>query len=275
MIKYNINTFLIVLFNTSLINLVSAQEHVASRLQDIKIPSVQYKRVNAAAGSFAYWLRNLPLKPKGSPVLDYRGLVYKKGSDTTVAAVVDWNIHGKRMEQCIDILVRFYAEFLWENKRKSEMIFPLPGGYYLKWNDWQVGMRPFFKGIDVTMKKITEPDSSRSSFESYLRTVFAESHTQQFYHSYQRITRRNVQIGDFIVKKGTKSHAIMIVDLALNNSGDLLALIGHGDTPACQFYLLNYKKTNPWFPLNFKEEKLPLPIRRIMTWDGLRRFSKK
>jgi len=250
-----------------------SQDQPSFRLQDIKIRQPYFKRTESVPGTFAQWLRNLPIKPSGSPVLDYRGLIYKSADDTTVAAVVDWDIRGKRMEQCMDILVRLYAEFLWSNNRKRELIFPLPGGYHLKWLDWQIGMRPFFKGVKVTMKKTAGEDSSRNNFESYLWTIFAESHTQQFYHGFKSIDPRDLQIGDFIVKKGTKSHAVMIVDLIRNDSGEMMALIGHGDTPACQFYLLNYRKNNPWFPIDFKEAKLPLPIRRVMTWDGLRRFS--
>ena len=81
-----------------------------------------------------------------------------------------------------------------------------------------------------------------------------------------------MQIGDFIVKKGTKGHVVIIVDLARNKEGNLIALIGQGDTPACQFYLLNYKKDNPWFPINTTNEVLPLPIKKEMRWEGLRRF---
>lgn len=251
-----------------------SQEARNLTIKSIELPDSSFNRVVCKPGTFAYWLRNLPLKPKDSPVLDYRGLVYKKGTDSTVAAVVNWNMQGKRLEQCMDILVRFYAEYLWENNRYGDIVFPLPGGYYLRWNDWKSGKRPYFKGIDVHLKKHENPDSSRTSFERYLRIVFAESHTQQFYFAYERIVPKNIQIGDFIVKRGSKSHAVMIVDLAWNNKGDTLALIGHGDTPACQFYILNYRRDDPWIPLDFNKEKIPLPIRREMSWDGLRKFPK-
>ena len=67
----------------------------------------------------------------------------------------------------------------------------------------------------------------------------------------------------------------MIMDLAVNKDGDLIALIGHGDTPACEFYLLAYKSDEIWFPIDPAANRLPLPIKRIMTWDGLRRFQKR
>ena len=52
----------------------------------------------------------------------------------------------------------------------------------------------------------------------------------------------------------------MIIDLAQNAQGKLIALIGNGDTPACQFFLLNFKQNNPWIPLHFQQETLDLPL---------------
>jgi hypothetical protein len=85
--------------------------------------------------------------------------------------------------------------------------------------------------------------------------------------------RRNLQIGDIIIKRGTKGHAVIVVDLAKNEIGDMIVLIGNGDTPACQFFLLNHKRNKPWFSVDFNRERLDLPLKRKITWDGLRRFD--
>jgi hypothetical protein len=66
---------------------------------------------------------------------------------------------------------------------------------------------------------------------------------------------------------------VLIADMAVNKHGDLIALVGNGDTPACQFFLINYKKDEAWIPLDFDSENLLLPLRRKMSWDGLRRFN--
>ena len=173
----------------------------------------------------------------------------------------------------MDILVRLYAEYLWYKKQVGNFILPIPGGHWLEWQEWRAGFRPVFRGIDVSMFRSAQPDSSLQSYMTFLNTVYSESHTQQFYHAYKPVERREVLIGDIIIKKGTKGHAIMIVDLAKNEHDQLIALIGNGDTPACQFFLLNFKKDNPWIPLDFDQERLSLPLKRRMTWDGLRRFS--
>jgi len=172
----------------------------------------------------------------------------------------------------MDILVRLYAEYIWQNDRAAELCLPLPSGEWLRWLDWRQGLRPVFKGVQMKLKLSAAPDSSFLNYEKYLRLIYSESHTQQFYHALQRIDIADLQIGDFIVSRGSKSHAVMIVDLAKNNENQLIALVGHGDTPACEFYLLSCRDRNPWFPVRFTEEKLPLPIKRQMKWAGLRRF---
>ncbi len=260
---------ILIVFQIFFISKVKAQNTIG----DIPLPSAEYTRVAVDKGGFAQWLRNLPLEKKGSPVLDFRGNVFKSGEDTIVAAVVRWNISGRRLEQCMDIVIRMYSEYLWQKEEVKNLGFPLPGGTWLYWDSWKAGFRPYFEGLNVNLRQTTRPDSSYSSFKVYLYTIFSESHTQQFYNSYKHVERGKIHVGDYIVRKGTKGHAVMIVDLAINTKGDLIALIGNGDTPACQFFLLNHARDNPWVPLCLESEVIPLPLRRKMSWDGLRRFD--
>jgi hypothetical protein len=239
----------------------------------IPLPDPQYKRVQLDPDSFGSWLRRLSLKPAGSPVLDYRSRIYKTAEDSVVGAVVAMDISGRRMEQCMDVLVRLYAEYLWQQSQAIRLKLPLPGRYWLAWQDWAAGLRPRYRGTHVSLIQNSTSDHSEANYRAYLREVYAASATQQFYYSYQSLDREMAQPGDFIVKKGRKRHAVMIVDIARNPEGEEIALIGHGDTPACQFFLLRYSEDNLWFPLGNGKNVLPLPIRRKMTWDGLRRFE--
>ena len=77
---------------------------------EIPLPSADYHRLPAGPGSFAAWLRQRPLKNKDLPVLDYRGRIFKAAGDSVVAAVLDLDIKGRRLEQCMDIIIRFRAE---------------------------------------------------------------------------------------------------------------------------------------------------------------------
>lgn len=235
-------------------------------------PPDGYERIRADSSSFAFWLRKMPLLPENSPVKDFKDRLCKKSNDSTVAAVVAYDIKGRNLDQCMDILLRFWAEYLIENNRQYAIQFPLPDGLILRWTDWANGLRPKFKGAHFYLKKNANPDNSTRNFERYLNTIFEYSGTQTFFHYYKYINPDSLQIGDFIVKKSNKGHTVMIVDLVYDKKGNFVALIGQGDTPACQFYLLNYQKDNPWFPIDITKEVLPLPIKKEIRWKGLRRF---
>ena len=246
-------------------------ETIENRIQ----PPAGFQRISVEPNSFAAWLRKLPLLPANSPVKDYKNRIFKKSADSTVAAVVAYDIRGKKLDQCMDILLRFYSQYFIENGKSNDIRFPMPDGLILSWADWTAGNRLYFKGLHFYLKKTARPDSSFHNFQSYLNTLFEYSGTQAFYHYYRSIPLSELEIGDFIVKKGDKSHAVMIVDLAQNAASQLIALFGQGDTPACQFYLLKQPDGNPWFPIDPNNATPALPIKKIMYWDGLRRFGEK
>ncbi len=173
----------------------------------------------------------------------------------------------------MDILMRLRSIYLQQTGRQKVISFPLPDGLLLSWQDWQSGQRPVFKGLHFRLIQSAGIDSSAANFEHYLRTLFNYSGTQTFYHYYPKMDPSTLRIGDFIVKKGRKGHAVMIVDLAQNKAGQRVALFGQGDTPACAFYILNYRKGQPWVPIDFSKKVIPLPIKKKMSWDGLRRFG--
>ena len=222
--------------------------------------------------SFGNYLRQLPLLPDSSNVLDFQNNIRVNHSDSSLARVIAINIKGQRLWQCMDILIRIHVDFLQQQKEPQKINYPLPEGTMLSWPEWQKGIRPFFSGLHFKKKSIAAPDSSSAAFQRYLNKLFEFSGTQTFFYYYPQLELDELQAGDFIVKKGKKGHAVMIVDLALNDQGERIALIGQGDTPACQFYLLKNKDGSPWFQISNTAIYPDLPIRKKMYWSGLRRF---
>ncbi|MBD3224662.1 MAG: hypothetical protein GF313_08025 [Caldithrix sp.] len=235
-------------------------------------PPEGFQRINIPSNSFGAWLRKMPLQKAGNPVLDYRGHIHLESKDTTLAAVTAMDIAGRKLHQCMDVILRLYAEFQIEKSNIRAIGFPLPDGLRLPLWSWINGYRPTFRGLHFRLKRSAGADSSLKSIQEYLRTIFYYSNTQTFYHHYKPIDRTDLQIGDFIVKKGKQGHAVLFVDLVQNPDGKMKALVGQGDTPACQFYLLNSDHGSPWISLDLTSDALSLPISKKMFWDGLRRF---
>ncbi len=149
--EHKISVLLLIIF---LLSDVRAQ----STIEEIAVPDSTYRRITVNEQSFADWLRSRKILPSGSPVLDYRGRRYKAATDTTVAHVMDIDIVNRRLEQCMDILVRLYSEYSWQIDKKEDLAYPLPGGYLLSWSDWRSGQRPVFKGVQVSMQYKNKPD---------------------------------------------------------------------------------------------------------------------
>ena len=231
-----------------------------------------FERLPAAPGSFAAFLRHLPLRADGTPVKNFRGQIFKKSTDPTVAAVIDLDLHQKKLEQCMDVLQRFYAEYLITQSRFGEIKFSLPDKSLLAWFDWRDGWRPQRDGGEFPLNKTAPIDSSRASFEAYLREIFYYSGTETAYFGLEKISPLQIDIGDMLIKRGRRGHAVMIVDLAVNKSGDKIAIFAQGDTPACEPYILKLKDGSPWFSLDFSTPAPNLPISKKMNWDGVRRF---
>ncbi|MGD9487871.1 MAG: DUF4846 domain-containing protein [Calditrichaceae bacterium] len=275
----NLAVFLLIFLNNSgLFGQIRYQDPQAYGLQKFETieerfpPPRGFKRLPAEKGGFAEYLRNLPLMPPETAVLDYRGKISVNSGDTTLAAVTAIDISGRNLEQCMDILIRIRADYLWTSGLKKQIVFPLPDGLAFSWNQWAEGYRPDFAGLHFFLRKISGQDFSHDNYEKYLRVIFEYSGTQTFYHFYKDIPAVELQIGDFFVKKGRKGHAVMIMDLAKDEYGNLAALVAQGDTPACPLYILKYKNKELWFPIDISQKHLPLPIKKKMGWDGLRRF---
>ncbi len=237
-------------------------------------PPSGFQRVKVDSGSFAAYLRKLPVVPDTNNVLDFKNRIRIKEGDSSLAAIVPIAISGKRLWQCMDILIALKIEYLKNKNRKQQIEFPLPDGTELSWSEWRNGIRVEFKGANFYKNQIAKYDESSKNFTRYLNTIFSYSNTQTFYHNYPQQSFAFLKPGDFITKKGKKGHAVLIVDLAINDQNEKVALIGQGDTPACQFYLLKNKDGSAWFKISPKTNYPDLPIRKKMYWSGLRRFTK-
>ncbi|KAA3610223.1 MAG: hypothetical protein D8M58_06660 [Calditrichaeota bacterium] len=236
-------------------------------------PPVGYLRVKTDSNSFAAYLRNLPAI--NDNVLDFKNNVRIENGDSSLALVVPVSIKGNRLWQCMDIILLFQTDFLSRSNKVDKINFPLPDGTNLSWAEWKDGIRPEFSGDRFAKSVSSGKDSTAKNFQRYLNNIFSYSGTQTFYHHFSKVSLDSIKPGDFIVKKGKKGHAVLIVDVAINKQNEKVVLIGQGDTPACQFYLLKNKQGSPWFKI-LSNTKFPnLPIRKKMYWSGLRRFLHK
>jgi hypothetical protein len=194
-----------------------------------------YKRKPVPENSFAFYLRNLPLKPHGTKVQYYNGAVKDKAGVYT--AVVDLPIGNRDLHQCADAVMRLYAEYLYQQKRYNEICFNfLSDGKPRCFDEHVAGNRSY------------------QSFWKYMEYVFAFANTGSLYDQMLPVKHiRDLKPGDvFIEKKTPYGHAVLVADMAVDESGNPLYLLVQSYMPAQEIQVLvnpSDGHLSPWYKI--------------------------
>ena len=194
-------------------------------------PPAGFARVAAAADSWAAWLRGLPLKPPGSPVLTYTGA--PKWRQDVHAAVIDIDVGGRDLQQCADAIMRLRGEWLFA------------AGRPIAFDDTDGKRRAFsLRG-----------KSDHAAFRKYMDLVFAYAGTYSLEHELKPVPLGEIQIGDVFVKGGFPGHAVLVADMVWNaQSGERRFLLIQSYMPAQEMHVLKDPASpegSPWYPAAF------------------------
>jgi hypothetical protein len=154
-----------------------------------------YKRVEAAKGSFAAWLRELPLKKDGSKVMLYNGS--EKWRQDVHAAVINMDVGKHDLQQCADAVMRLRSEYLFGTGQLDKIHFNFTSGHKAAYLKWAEGYRPAINGNNVTFSKKAAKDLSYAEFRKYLHTVFTYAGTLSLSRELKPVRGKgNIQAGD-------------------------------------------------------------------------------
>lgn len=218
-----------------------------------------YNRVFTSSGSFAAWLRKLPLKPEGSPVKLWNGeLKYTQGIH---AAVVDLDFIGGNLQQCIDVIIRLRAEYLRSAGREDEIAFSYSCcSEKIEWKKWKNGWRTKISNpagkASFTWIKTQQPDSSEKNFRAYLYNVMNYAGTLSLSRDMIKTDVEKMEAGDAFVEGAAPGlgHGVIILDMAVSKEGKKVVLLGQSYNPAENLNVLKSDgPLSPWFELDFKE----------------------
>lgn len=217
------------------------------------------RRVDSASGSYAAFLRTLPLKTHGTPVRDYNGNVVHWGRD--LGAVLDIDLVGAEsgadLQQCADVAVRLFAEYHWRSDTADQLDMPLQNGQRVRWRDWRQGTRGKVVGNRHRFSRAANADDSYATFRGYLAYVMNWLGSAGVKRSAKAIDEADVGAGDLYVQNSTGNigHVSVILDRCDTDSGSLY-LVGEGFMPAQDAHVM-----------------LPSPGEGVGAWftlDGLR-----
>ncbi len=220
----------------------------AQRVGDISAPR-GYTRVK---GSYAEFMRGLPLKRKGSKVQLYTG--GDANFQWLSTAVIDLPLLSNA-EQCADITMRLRAEYLFSQGRYSEIRFTEVNGKRLQ-----------YRG-----------GGSRKALEKFLRKAYGMCSTFSVSRETEPRKISEVQPGDVLVyparRRKRLGHALIVIDVARKGK-KVAVMCAEGNTPAREPHIVRNLNPveNPWFFFNGDESTLWVSVFRFNK-DELRHYQ--
>jgi len=215
-----------------------------------------YKRAKSAPDTFEDWLRNLPLKEGSPPVYLYNGR--KKSNQSAHFAVVDIDTGVKNLQQCADAVIRLRAEYLYSIGDYDGIHFNFTSGDKADFTEWTEGYRPVVNGNRVRWVKSGVEEQSYENFKKYLERVFIYAGSYSLSRELQDVQDVNeMKIGDVFIQGGFPGHAVIVVDMAVNEgTGKKLFLLAQSYMPAQDIHILensNNSRLSPWYEVDFGE----------------------
>ncbi len=230
----------------------AAKAKNADRLIDRITPPEGFERISAAKGSFAEWLRNLPLRPPHTPVRLYDGRL--RYTQDRHVAVIDIDTGKRNLQQCADAIMRLRAEYLLATGRTRDIAFNYTNG----------------KRVAYRSKA-----SNRKAFQRYMIGIFAYAGTYSLEREMKPVSLADMKIGDVFIKGGFPGHAVLVVDMVENRTtGEKRFLLMQSFMPAQDMHILKNPRSadaTPWYTLPDPDSKLITPD-WIFKAKTLRRF---
>jgi hypothetical protein len=205
-----------------------------------------YTRTFSDSLAFGSYLRNVELQAIGSEVHLFNGEVK---SNKIHAGILKFDVGTKDLQQCADACMRLRAEYLYSQKRYTEIQFSFTNGFVANYGEWRKGKRILVNGNNVNWSTAGKADTSHTSFRLYLDKVYTYAGTLSLQNSLKATSFTKLQIGDLIVQGGSPGHAVTIVDMAQNEEGKTIVLIAQSYMPAQEIHVvqnLSDASLSPW-----------------------------
>ncbi|RMG71966.1 MAG: hypothetical protein D6722_06075, partial [Bacteroidetes bacterium] len=173
-----------------------------------------YARPEVPAGSFAEWLRALPLRPGRPQVRLHDGRL--KGNQSAHHAVVAIDVGQRDLQQCADAVMRLRAEYLYGCGHWEDIHFNFTSGDRADYRRYREGYRAQIAGNSVRWVKTARPDDSYAAFRRYMDLVFSYAGTWSLEQELELIPVAELAAGDVFIKGGFPGHAVLVMDVAIH-----------------------------------------------------------
>jgi hypothetical protein len=230
-----------------------------------------WKRITANKNSFAYYLRNLALHDDGYKVHYYNGKI--KPYDV-YHAVIKMDVGDQDLQQCADAVMRLRVEYLFLHQRFEDIHFTFTDGFNANYSKWREGFRIVSGARGTRWIKTNEESASYASFRNYMNVVFMYAGTLSLSKQLKQKPIENIMPGDVFIKGGSPGHAVLAIDVSVNDAGQKIFMLAQSYMPAQEIHVLKnyYDRTNsPWYSID-QIQKLQTPewtftVDQLKGWE--------
>lgn len=197
--------------------------------------------------SWPSFLQHLPTENK--PIVDYRG--NQIANQEKHFALLTYDVGSSDLQQCADALIRLRSEYLFSQKKYTQIGFHFNSGIYYSLTDYLEGIRPIFKKRQQILSKTNAASVlSHASLRKWLDIVYAYANTVSLCKELKKAD--GLQTGTVIIFPGNPGHCCIIIDEAITDKQDTVYKMAEGYMPAQSIYVLSnpYEpEWNPWYHL--------------------------
>jgi hypothetical protein len=188
-----------------------------------------FERTKADPGSFAGYLRNVGLKAKTTVYL-FNG--QPKRNQEAQYVLLNISTGDNDLQQCADAVMRLRAEYLYSQKQFNQIVF---------------------YDNDHTAYSFSAP-FTREHFDKYLNRVFGMCGSASLSKQLKPVNKfSEIQPGDVLIRGGFPGHAVIVMDVAVNESGRKIYLLAQSYMPAQDIHVLKNPANadlTPWYEVN-------------------------
>jgi hypothetical protein len=233
-----------------------------------------YARVKVEPGSFAEWLRSLPMAPEGTPAKTFDGRDALAADDDYLAGVIAIDTGSSDLQQSSDVIVRLHAEYLWSRGERDKISYLSATKLNMPLSRWEKGQRLIANGASVFWAVKGKPaEVNHAEFRKYLDSIFNWANsTSLATRSTPVADPKELVAGDFFLQGESPNHVAVVLDIAEKPSGERVALLGQARNPAESIHVVRPGKATAWFSV-----RPPVPVMtphsKSLAWADLRRLG--
>lgn len=201
------------------------------------------KPIPQAANSWPGFLQRLPVVQQ--PVVDFSG--QPVAHQQKAIGVIPFDVGNRDLQQCADALIRLRAEYLFGQRRFSELSFRFTSGHPYSFLSYCAGQRPVVRGQSLRFTNGAACTPSQTALRKYLDVVYTYAGTISLYRDLKK--QDHLEIGTIIITPGSPGHCFIIIDEGLTASGEKRYKLAEGYTPAQSIYVLRNGAQGPWHAL--------------------------